>query len=133
MGIKIIETAEGVKPTKAKPVLYAHVYYGLKEIAQRHGYNLVLHGSMQRDLDLICIPWREKVSPVLRVMKTFAKAVGGSLMKCTEDKKDPYVGKWKPHGRVTYVINLRRGEVKGDGQWYDLEYYLDISVTPRGK
>lgn len=40
--------------------MYALFYHDLKRIALRFGYNLVLHGSMNRDLDIIAIPWVDK-------------------------------------------------------------------------
>ena len=49
-----------VKPTHAKPSYYAIMFEPLKKIAIKYGYNLVLHGSLNRDMDLIAIPWIEK-------------------------------------------------------------------------
>jgi hypothetical protein len=46
-----------MKPTHAKPSLYAYYFMALKDIAKEYGYNLVVHGSLNRDLDLIAIPW----------------------------------------------------------------------------
>ncbi len=125
-------TPEGVKPMKVKPSLYAYIYYGLRELARSHGYNLVLHGSLDRDLDLICIPWSYKVKPVLPLMKAMAKLVGGELMKVSENKEDPYFGQLY-QGRRTYIINMRRAEMNEIGDRVDYEYYLDISVTPSGQ
>lgn len=48
---------EQPKLTHAKPQLYAFYFLKLKEIAKELGYNLVIDGSMARDLDLIAIPW----------------------------------------------------------------------------
>ena len=46
-----------VKPIHAKPSLFAFYFEVIKEIGLKYGYNIVLHGSMNRDLDLIAIPW----------------------------------------------------------------------------
>lgn len=45
------------KPIKAKPSFYAICFEGIKSIGMRYGYNIVLHGSLDRDLDLIAVPW----------------------------------------------------------------------------
>ncbi len=41
------------KPIHVKPQFYTYAFLPLKEIALRYGYNLVIHGSMNRDMDLI--------------------------------------------------------------------------------
>lgn len=112
------------KPTHAKPSLYAYYFYYLKEIAVEYGYNLVLHGSLNRDLDLIAIPWEEKIGNVDEMIEEFAKFMGGLVMEQSEESKHCF-----PHGRVSYVINLNRA-----GKWnnyQDAKYYIDISVTPK--
>ena len=45
------------KPKHIKPGLYAIYFENLKDIACEYGFNLVVHGSLNRDLDLIAIPW----------------------------------------------------------------------------
>jgi hypothetical protein len=111
------------KPIHARPSLYAYYFYDLKKIALRYGYNLVLHGSLDRDLDLIAIPWQEKLKPHDKMIKSFAKHLGGKLQLWG---KLEYTS--KPHGRICYVINLNRGEKSKE--YKDPQYYLDISVVP---
>lgn len=111
-----------MKPTKVKPAFYALCYYELKEIAARCGYNLVLHGSLSRDMDLIAIPWVEAVTHVDTMIKLLADYLGGSIMEQSEKSKHCF-----PHGRMSYIINLNRTRDK-DGN--DKQYYLDISVMP---
>ncbi len=105
------------KPIHAKASLYANCFFMLKEIAFRYGYNLVIHGSMSRDLDLIAIPWIHKTKPVDKMIKAFAKALGGTVQKHISEM---------PHGRKAYVIDLARF----DKNYYDRQYYVDISVMP---
>jgi hypothetical protein len=45
------------KPIHVKPNFYSYCYESLKDIAKNHGYNLLIHGSMNRDLDLIAVAW----------------------------------------------------------------------------
>jgi hypothetical protein len=112
------------KPTYVKPSLYAHYFINLKEVAYKYGYNLVLHGSMNRDLDLIAIPWQKELGKVEDMIKEFAEEVGGWVMKQTEDDRKCF-----PHGRESWVINLNRSCHEGNN-YEDPQYYLDISVIP---
>lgn len=107
----------------ARPSFYAYCFYDLKKIALQYGYNLVLHGSLHRDLDLIAIPWAEKVKPHNKMIKAMAKSMGGRIMMYGKLE-------WtkKPHGRMAYVININRGEKSKE--YKDPQYYIDISVMP---
>jgi hypothetical protein len=113
------------KPIHVKPSIYAFYFESLKVIALKYGYNLVLHGSMNRDLDLIAIPWQEKLGDTDEMVNDFATILGGDVMEMTDAQKNCF-----PHGRISYIININRG-----GDWNnheDAQYYLDISVTPAG-
>lgn len=113
------------KPTHARPSLYAYYYFGLKEIALEHGYNLVVHGSMNRDLDLIAIPWVAEVKPYEEMMDAFMDYLGGRYLTGSSTITH--------HGRRWYVINLNRGELqrsKEDNEYQDPQYYIDISIMP---
>lgn len=61
--------AETTKPIHAKPSLYAFYFDVIKEIGLQYGYNIVLHGSMNRDLDLIAIPWQEQIGDKIEIQK----------------------------------------------------------------
>ncbi len=119
------------KQIAAKPNLYAYYFLGLKELAQEFGYNLVIHGSMNRDLDLIAIPWVNDPKPEIEMIKSLADWIGGSV-------DESLIGTL-PGGRTSYIINLNRGGYKKNAQGLiidpleyvdDPEYYIDISVTP---
>ena len=109
------------KPIHVKPAMYAYFYEELKVIALKYGYNLVLHGSMNRDLDLIAIPWQPILKPHKEMIQEFAEYLGGEIEweSCTPAY----------HGRLWYVINIRRRD-EHDNYKEDHQYYLDISVTP---
>ena len=113
------------KPMHVKPAFYAFVYESLKVIAKGYGYNLVLHGSVNRDLDLIAIPWVDVPGDELTMIKHFDREIN----ECEADGKNPYMFTILPGGRKSYVIDIRRGE-KFKGVWVDAQYYLDISITP---
>lgn len=108
------------KPTHVKPALYAFYYQLLKEKAIEYGYNLVLHGSMNRDLDLIAIPWVKDLGDVEDMILQFASIIGGEVMHQSDEQKNCF-----PHGRQSYVININRSR---DKEGNDQQYYVDISV-----
>lgn len=117
------------KPIHVKPSLYAYYFYGLKEIALKYGYNLVIHGSMNRDLDLVAIPWQEKVGDCDEMVEEFCDYLGGRrIVHDCKDGKDIYYN-YLPQRRRGYVINLNRRDKDGN----DLQYYVDISVTPSSR
>ncbi|MCH2199894.1 MAG: hypothetical protein MK081_14035 [Flavobacteriales bacterium] len=107
------------KPVKARAEFYAKCYEELKIIARDYGWNLVLHGSMSRDLDLIMFPWSSPICNEKKVLDRFCEFLGGSLQE--------EVGSMG-FGRLGYVIDLERG-----GKWNsfrDQQFYLDIAVFP---
>ena len=119
------------KPVHIKPQLYAYYFIILKKIAKDFGYNLVVHGSMNRDLDLIAIPWINDPKPEREMIDLFAFRLGGTI-------DESLIGTL-PGGRTSYVINLNRGGYKKNAQGLiidpiefveDPQYYIDISVTP---
>ena len=119
------------KPVHAKPSLYSWYFHELKEIAIEHGYNLVLHGSLNRDLDLIAIPWVDNPSPEEVMINALCGHIGAKLNKESKGVL--------PGGRHSYIIDLNRGGHKRNEMGLildpieftpDPEYYIDISVTP---
>lgn len=123
------------KPIHAKPSLYAYYFIYLKEIAKKYGYNLVLHGSLNRDMDLIAIPWEKEIGKHENMINEFVEYLGGELvlqnLRLDENKK--VVGDMYDvthHGRMWYIINLNRECKMINDVWTDAQYYLDISVIP---
>jgi len=125
------------KPIHAKPSLYAYYFLHLKEIALEYGYNLVLHGSMARDLDLIAIPWVDDPKPELDMINALSQHMNG----VTSNNPETFMHKMLPGGRKSFVINLNRGGYRRNNEGDisdpieftpDPQYYIDISVTPKG-
>lgn len=117
---------EEKKPIHVKPSFYTYCFESLKIIAKEFGYNLVLHGSMSRDMDLIAIPWEEEVGDVDKMIQIFADLLGGAILDKGKGHEVFVKQNKKPHGRTVYIINLNRGAFKSN----DPQYYLDISVMP---
>lgn len=115
------------KSTKIKPGLYAIYFMHLKDIAESYGYNLLVHGSMARDLDLVAIPWVDNPRPEQKMIKDFQEYLTGKQ----ELRPDGSVHYTKlPGNRHSYVIELNRGNKNGEWvRFEDEQYYLDISVT----
>lgn len=106
------KTLEQLKPASYAPFYAAGIYPQLADIFRRHGYALAVHGSVQRDFDLIAVPWVEEAGEpediIKEVHSTFA--VQFTLQPLTK----------RCHGRVTYTLSLSFGECA-----------LDVSFTPR--
>lgn len=104
-------------PAKPEPGLlipcFAVMYGRLSLIAREYGYALTVHGSMQRDLDLVAVPWVEDASEPVDLVEAIRGAVGGFL---SPSDPGPTV---KPHGRLGWAIHLGGGP------------YIDLSVCPR--
>ena len=118
------------KPKYFKPGLYAMFYQHMKDIAEEYGYALVIHGSLNRDLDLIAIPWDDRCcfTKEQLMIKEFQKYLKG-IESSKTDGEVPFT--ILPGGRHSYVIELNRGNRHGEWvRFEDSEYYLDISVTP---
>lgn len=116
---------------KAKHIragMYAMFYTELKDIAEDYGYNLVIHGSMIRDLDLIAIPWTETArDPDKMIFEMQEYMTGYKTVK--PNGKPTYTD--KPHGRKAVTIELNRGDRHGAWvRFKDKEFYLDISIMP---
>lgn len=114
------------KLIKAKPQFYAVCFESLQVIAKDLGYNLIIHGSMNRDMDLVAIPWVNEPGSHSDLLKAFCEYLGIKFL--TNTKGEPCHFSTLPGGRSSYVIDLNRG-----GRWNnyeDKQYYLDISITP---
>ena len=91
---------------------YMNAYPRLKRIANRNGYALAVHGSLQRDCDLIAVAWTENAKPPIDMIKKMQGVFGLTYRKT---KRDIFTK--KPHGRLAYSLVCPCG-------------YFDISVIP---
>lgn len=90
---------------------YAAMYHEIAEVVRRHGYALAIHGSLQRDFDLIAIPWIDSPSSPDSVISALT----------TEFSLKP-VGEVgvKPHGRRVWTLSCGWGEC-----------FLDLGFMPQ--
>lgn len=128
-----------MKPIHAKPSLYAFYFEIIKEIGIKYGYNIVLHGSMNRDLDLIAIPWQEVIDNKDEMIDEISITIGGHVMMQNRSVDDIIGTRYSitHHGRMQYIININRDfKMKLDGliakiqEYADTQYYIDISIMP---
>lgn len=95
----------------------------LVAVAKEHGYALGVHGSLERDIDLIAAPWTEQASEPAALIEAMRLAVDGYI------RNDPHHDKYdetatnpiqRPHGRLAWSIYPATGVT-----------YFDVSVLPR--
>lgn len=82
----------------------------IRRLAESVGYGLGVHGSLERDLDLIAAPWIDEAVSAEELAQHIATAIGGTVLAPEE----------RPLGRWSCNIQM-------DG-WYKL---IDLSVAPR--
>ena len=100
------------KPTaNMMPALYSHLLHDIQVICKTCGYAIAVHGSMQRDLDLIAVPWTKRAAKPATLVKRLCEGLG-----VAPDAGSPYE---KSHGRIVYTLLMM-----GHG-------FVDLSITPR--
>jgi hypothetical protein len=99
---------------------YVAFYPALAEIARKHGYALAVHGSVERDMDLLAAPWTDKAASAEVLMRTIAE-YATSVLSAMFSSATTVVGpEAKPHGRTAWSIIIGNGSV------------IDLSVMPHG-
>lgn len=108
-----------------KPVAlyYLALLDDIRAAARALGYAIGLHGSMQRDFDLIACPWRDDAKPAEELVEAIRVLVGGNCML-----NNPAV---KPHGRRAWSIHLIDYEKQEQFGVTLGTAIIDLSVMPR--
>lgn len=83
----------------------------IRRLAREVGYAIGVHGSQERDLDLIAAPWAENAVSAQELADHIAQGINGRVL----------APEHKPLGRWSCNIQI-------DG-WFKL---IDLSVAPRG-
>lgn len=81
----------------------------IRQLAKEVGYALGEHGSRERDLDLMAMPWREDAVSPRELVEHIAKGLPARIVDTEE----------KPLGRLAANLSM--------GGWYRL---IDLSVAP---
>lgn len=90
--------------------MYVAMYPGLATITRKHGYALAVHGTLGRDMDLICVPWVEYPSEPQAVVDAITNEF--AVRQIGEPEK-------KEHGRHAWTISIGFGEC-----------FIDLSFMP---
>lgn len=93
-----------------RPTMYAHRVHELQTICASNGYALALHGSMQRDLDAVAVPWTDRATSAETLVACICGGMGLSI--------GPGSPADKPHGRRVWTLML--------WEWG----FVDLSVMP---
>lgn len=107
------ENRPGPRRASTLRAVYKQVWPEALRVSQAHGYALALHGSLERDMDLVAFPWARGASTPRALAKAIARALGGRI----DPDHDPDE---KLYGRKAWIIRLGGGA------------HLDFSVTPKG-
>ena len=93
--------------------MYAMLWPAIVEVADAHGYAVALHGSLDRDMDVLAAPWTEDAADVDTLVEAIAARLGlfGVGHKGNRELR--------PHGRLGWSLTMTGGA------------YIDLSVMPR--
>lgn len=90
----------------------------MRRAAKDVGYAIAVHGSLNRDIDVVAIPWREHgVADPDELVTMLRGAIAGVTGRCHH--RDTWTE--KPHGRRAKTLLIWCGESTAD---------LDLSVMP---
>lgn len=112
------EGKDKVRHLRGHGLTYMHVFADLREAARQCGYALAVHGSLDRDLDLVAIPWTETATDaetlVAMICAAWQRPNETRLLQKADDPAE------KPHGRRAWSL-IPGGPL-----------FVDLSVMPRG-
>jgi hypothetical protein len=125
-------TAEHAKRCRA---IADRIIPPMRRVARSHGYALIVHGSLARDIDVLCVPWTadavsaERLAASLRRVLDRLTAGGRSLsMQQLAVWSNPsgksFEHGTRPHGRKTWSYYFDR-RCAGP--------YLDMGIMPRAE
>jgi hypothetical protein len=101
---------------KRRPLAYLCLLPNIVKQAAKIGYTIAVHGSLQRDLDLIAVPWTDDAVAAEDLVEMVKSAAGGY---CPDGEfSGPFA---KPNGRRVWTIQL------------GASCYIDLSVMPTQK
>ena len=110
----------------------------MREVARVHGYALTEHGTVERDIDLVAVPWREGAVDAESLMGALFTLVRAVYRQATwaggwtdQEKFAPPDGSLpnpirKPYGRLAYLILL------GSGPYFDISVVAKVEPPKKG-
>ncbi len=91
----------------------------MRRAAKDAGYALAVHGSLNRDIDLVAVPWTDSAWTPDALADALCGAARGAVGRCNRFKEEWTI---KPHGRVARTLLAWVGENTAS---------IDLSVMPR--
>lgn len=109
---------------------YESLIEPLRARARELGYAIAVHGSLERDIDIIAVPWTGAAIDARDLVRELVEVVyrvnGAAYVRDDPPEELADAFDWtrrnpqpKPHGRLAWSIHLGGGP------------YIDLSVMPR--
>ena len=110
--------ADAIVQGAANRALLDLILEAMRLAGRNQGYAIAVHGSLNRDIDLIAVPWREGAMDADSLVSVLCGAVTGIIGSCLKQNE------WtdKPHGRKAITLLVYCGEN---------HMQIDLSVMPR--
>lgn len=101
--------------------IYAQILPRIRAKAKGLGYAIAIHGTMNRDLDLLAVPWVEDAAGAEDLVKAIAEEVQGYVIGDVDSRGtiSDSPTKRQPHGRLSWNI------------CWGGKPFIDLSVMPR--
>ena len=112
-----VEPIEQKKERYSKPMFYALLLPEFRRVAEEKGYCLAIHGSMARDMDILCVPWTDEAVPADDLVTAISECLQPTVFK----EMHLASATDKPHGRKSYTLSIL-------GDWF-----IDLAVMPLEK
>jgi hypothetical protein len=101
---RLLRNQEAMKPASNAPA-YAAMYQELAELCRKHGYALAIHGSLQRDFDVVAVPWTVCPSEPHVVVKELEATFAIDAIRGPNTRE---------HGRIVWSIVIGFGHSQLD-------------------
>lgn len=99
--------------------IYAQLLPRIRETGKKLGYAIAIHGSLQRDLDLLAVPWVEDASSAMDLVSAIAAEVHGFVIGDIQNRGTIDEPTIQPHGRRSWNI------------CWGGRAFIDLSIMPR--
>lgn len=95
----------------------------VRPAARALGYAIAVHGSLERDLDLVAIPWTDEAEDPLDLVKAVQAEITAQIGECYRSCDVDH----KPHGRLAWWLHFQNAVSTCNGAYP----FVDLSVMPR--
>jgi len=91
---------------------YARIYSKVRCTVWMYGYTAIMHGSFTRDLDILIVPWTDKVN-------TDPQHMVNLICDRCNLRENGHPPDLKPHGRLSYTLMFKEF---GDPRFVDISF-----------